>query len=70
MAEHVTLGDVMEIMEMRHDWAQFNMTPELFKYVLTQLIPDVIFHTREQDQMQIRDNYDRKPVSHVSYNSS
>ena len=50
----------MEIMEMRHDWAKFNMTPELFKYVLTQLIPDVVFHTREQDQVQIRDNYDRE----------
>jgi hypothetical protein len=49
----------MEMMEMRHDWAKFPMTPELFKFVFTQLIPDVLFHTREQDQMQIRDNYDR-----------
>jgi len=46
-------------MEFRHDWAKFTFTPKLFEYVLTQLIPDVIFHTREQDENQIRDNYDR-----------
>jgi hypothetical protein len=46
-------------MEYRHDWAKFSFTPKLFEYVLTQLIPDVIFHTREQDENQIRDNYDR-----------
>ncbi len=47
-------------MESRHDWAKFHMTPEHFKYVLTRLIPDVLFHTREQDETQIRDNYDRE----------
>lgn len=57
------VGDVLDIMEYRHDWAKFNFTPKLFEYVITQLIPDVIFHTREQDQNQIRDNYDREPVS-------
>ena len=53
------LGDVLDMMEYRHDWAKFTMTPKLFEYVITQLIPDVIFHTREQDENQIRDNYDR-----------
>jgi len=52
-------GDVLDIMEYRHDWAKFTFTPKLFEYVFTQLIPDVIFHTREQDENQIRDNYDR-----------
>jgi sphingolipid C9-methyltransferase len=46
-------------MEQRHDWALFNLTPTLFKYVFTQLIPDVIFHTREQDLSQVREHYDR-----------
>ncbi|KDQ55431.1 hypothetical protein JAAARDRAFT_37444 [Jaapia argillacea MUCL 33604] len=52
-------GDVLEIMEQRHDWAKFTMTPELFKYVFTQLIPDVILHTRSQDEEQVRGHYDR-----------
>jgi hypothetical protein len=47
------------MLEYRHDWAAFNFTPELFKYVFTEFIPDVIMHTRDQDQRQIQDNYDR-----------
>ncbi|EIW80833.1 sphingolipid C9-methyltransferase [Coniophora puteana RWD-64-598 SS2] len=51
--------DVLEIMEQRHDWAKMVMTPELFKYVFMNLIPDVIFHTQNQDEEQVRGNYDR-----------
>ncbi|KAJ8082492.1 hypothetical protein PM082_008347 [Marasmius tenuissimus] len=51
--------DVLEVMEQRHDWAKFNFTMELFKYVFTVLIPDVITHSREQDEDQVRDHYDR-----------
>ena len=52
-------GDVLEILEQRHDWATFNFTPELFKYVLTRLIPEVIVHSQSQDEEQVRDHYDR-----------
>ncbi|KAF8528427.1 cyclopropane fatty acid synthase domain-containing protein [Hysterangium stoloniferum] len=52
-------GDVLEVLEQRHDWAKFTFTPELFKYVLTRLIPDVILHTQSQDEDQVRDHYDR-----------
>ncbi|KAI0676291.1 sphingolipid C9-methyltransferase [Trametes maxima] len=52
-------GDVLEIMEARHDWAKMVFTPELFKYVLTQMLPEVLFHTKSQDEEQIRENYDR-----------
>ncbi|KAG6875144.1 hypothetical protein C0992_005000, partial [Termitomyces sp. T32_za158] len=52
-------GDVLDILEQRHDWARFNFTLELFKYVFTVLIPDVISHNREQDQDQVRGHYDR-----------
>ncbi|KAG5723075.1 hypothetical protein E4T56_gene8846, partial [Termitomyces sp. T112] len=54
-------GDVLDILEQRHDWARFNFTLELFKYVFTVLIPDVISHNREQDQDQVRGHYDREP---------
>lgn len=46
-------------MELRHDWAKFNLTPEIFKDVLTRFIPDVIFHSQSQDEEQVRDHYDR-----------
>ncbi|KAG8795648.1 hypothetical protein FRC12_011620 [Ceratobasidium sp. 428] len=52
-------GDVLDVMELRHDWAAFTMTPELFKYVVTTLIPEVIMHTEAQDEEQVRDHYDR-----------
>ncbi|KAH9830049.1 sphingolipid C9-methyltransferase [Rhodofomes roseus] len=52
-------GDVLDILEQRHDWAKMVFTPELFKFVLCNLIPDVVFHKRSQDEEQIRDNYDR-----------
>ncbi|KAK0463653.1 uncharacterized protein EV420DRAFT_1100827 [Desarmillaria tabescens] len=52
-------GDVLDILEQRHSWAKFTFTPELFKHVFTKLIPDVISHSREQDQDQVQDHYDR-----------
>ena len=33
-------------------------TPELFKYVLTQMIPELIVHSQSQDEEQVRDHYD------------
>ena len=56
----ILLGDVLEIMEQRHDWATFNFTPELFKYVLTRMIPEVIMPSKSQDEEQVRDHYDRE----------
>ncbi|CCM06986.1 uncharacterized protein FIBRA_09301 [Fibroporia radiculosa] len=52
-------GDVLEIMEQRHDWAKMTFTWELFKYVFFTLVPDVIRHTEAQDEEQVRDHYDR-----------
>lgn len=51
--------NVLEIMEFRHDWASFAFTPELFKYVFTNLLPEVIVHSQSQDEEQVRDHYDR-----------
>ena len=53
-------GDVLDIMEQRHDWAKMVFTLELFKYVLFTLIPEVIKHTEAQDEEQVRDHYDRE----------
>ncbi|RDX46413.1 sphingolipid C9-methyltransferase [Lentinus brumalis] len=52
-------GDMLDILECRHDWAKMVFTPELFKHVFFQLIPDVLWHSRDQDEEQVRDHYDR-----------
>lgn len=41
-------GDCLEIMEMRHDWANFRFTFGLIKHFLTGMIPEMIMHTRSQ----------------------
>jgi len=48
------------MLEQRHDWSKMVFTPELFKYVLTRLIPEVIVHSQSQDEEQVRDHYDRE----------
>ena len=53
-------GDVLDILEQRHIWASFQFTPELFKYVFTQMLPEVIMHSKSQDEEQVRDHYDRQ----------
>ncbi|CAF9926106.1 MAG: Sphingolipid C9-methyltransferase 2 [Heterodermia speciosa] len=52
-------GDALEIMEYRHDWASFRFTFSLFRFFLTGMMPEVIMHTRSQDEEQVRDHYDR-----------
>ncbi|GMM31313.1 hypothetical protein DAMA08_040580 [Martiniozyma asiatica (nom. inval.)] len=52
-------GDALDVMEFRHDWAQFSFTLSLFKFFLLGMIPEVIMHTRSQDEEQVRDHYDR-----------
>ncbi|KAF2405478.1 S-adenosyl-L-methionine-dependent methyltransferase [Trichodelitschia bisporula] len=52
-------GDCLEVLEYRHDWASFHFNFSLFKFFLTGMIPEVIMHTRSQDEEQVRDHYDR-----------
>ncbi|KAM7200227.1 putative fatty acid methyltransferase [Rhypophila sp. PSN 637] len=52
-------GDCLEVLEYRHDWASFRFTFGLIKFFLTGMIPEVIMHTRSQDEEQVRDHYDR-----------
>jgi sphingolipid C9-methyltransferase len=52
-------GDCLDIMEYRHDWANFSFTRALFHFIFFTFFPDVLFHSRKQDEEQIRPNYDR-----------
>lgn len=52
-------GDCLEVMEYRHDWVSFRFTLGLIKFFLTGMVPELIMHTRSQDEEQVRDHYDR-----------
>ncbi|KAF1815158.1 S-adenosyl-L-methionine-dependent methyltransferase [Eremomyces bilateralis CBS 781.70] len=52
-------GDALEALEYRHDWSSFRFTLGLYWYFLTGMIPEVILHSRSQDEEQVRDHYDR-----------
>jgi hypothetical protein len=34
----------------------------LFKYVFTEFLPEVIVHSKSQDEEQVRDHYDRQSL--------
>ncbi|KAH7326364.1 S-adenosyl-L-methionine-dependent methyltransferase [Stachybotrys elegans] len=52
-------GDALEILEYRHDWASFPFTLRLVRFFLFSFVPEMIMHTRSQDEEQVRDHYDR-----------
>ena len=52
-------GDALEVLEYRHDWASFRFTISLVWFFLTGMIPEMLMHTRSQDEEQVRDHYDR-----------
>lgn len=52
-------GDALDVMEYRHDWATFRFTLSLFRFFLLGMIPEVIMHSKSQDEEQVRDHYDR-----------
>lgn len=41
-------GDMLDVLEYRHDWANFRFTMGLFWYFLTGMMPEAIMHTRSQ----------------------
>lgn len=41
-------GDALEMMEYRHDWANFNFTLSLIWFFLSGMVPEAIMHTRSQ----------------------
>lgn len=52
-------GDALDIIEYKHDWANFRFTLSLFRFFLFGMIPEVILHSQSQDEEQVRDHYDR-----------
>ncbi|KAH7381077.1 cyclopropane-fatty-acyl-phospholipid synthase [Cadophora sp. MPI-SDFR-AT-0126] len=60
-------GDVLEVLEWRHDWADFRLTFGFFKYFLLSFVPEMILHTRSQDEEQVRGHYDRGDDFYASF---
>lgn len=52
-------GDCLDVLEYKHDWASFRFTFSLFKFFLLGMIPEVIMHSKLQDEEQVREHYDR-----------
>lgn len=50
-------GDALEVMEYRHDWANFRFTMGLFRHFLLRFIPEVIMHSRSQGLYQWATNH-------------
>ncbi|KNE67694.1 hypothetical protein AMAG_12428 [Allomyces macrogynus ATCC 38327] len=52
-------GDVLDVLEQRYDYAQFQFSLGQFLFFLTQWVPETIWHSRTQDQDQVCEHYDR-----------
>ncbi|KAJ3231913.1 hypothetical protein HDU81_003388 [Chytriomyces hyalinus] len=51
--------DMMYTLEHRYEWASFVFTLGNLKFFLTQWIPETIWHSKKQDEDQVREHYDR-----------
>lgn len=52
-------GDFFAFLEARHDWANFQFTWSQAKFFFTQWVPELLLHSRKQDEDQVREHYDR-----------
>ncbi|KAJ2298213.1 hypothetical protein IWW55_004544, partial [Coemansia sp. RSA 2706] len=52
-------GDALEMFEKRYDWAIFPITLNVARFFLLQWIPELLWHSKKQDETQVRDHYDR-----------
>ncbi len=52
-------GDIWEFLANRNLFVKYTLTPEHFKWAVTNFIPEVAIHSQEQDERIVRDHYDR-----------
>ena len=50
---------MLDVLENRHDWALFNFTAGHLKFFVNNLLPEALFHSKSQDETQVREHYDR-----------
>lgn len=51
--------DLLAVLEARYDWAAFTFTWRQAKFFVTQWMPETLWHSRKQDEDQVREHYDR-----------
>lgn len=52
-------GDMLALLEDRYDWANFRFTINQATFFLSQWLPETLWHSRKQDEAQVRNHYDR-----------
>lgn len=52
-------GDMLATLEARYDWAAFTFTFRQAKFFVSQWLPETLWHSRQQDENQVREHYDR-----------
>lgn len=52
-------GDFEEFMKLRHGYFKYTLTPHHFKFFFSRLIPEVLIHSKSQDERIVRAHYDR-----------
>ncbi len=52
-------GDFEEFMKVRSDYFDYSVTAHHIKFVVSRLIPEVVIHSKAQDERIVREHYDR-----------
>lgn len=52
-------GDICEFLKQRNDFVRFSLTPGHLKWAVTNFIPEVAIHSKNQDKRIVREHYDR-----------
>lgn len=52
-------GDVLDVLENRYDFCKFEFCVGQAKFLFGQWIPEVLWHSRKQDEDQVQGHYDR-----------
>jgi hypothetical protein len=50
---------MLTILEDRYDWATFTFTLQQAVFFVSQWVPETLWHSRCQDETQVREHYDR-----------
>jgi cyclopropane fatty-acyl-phospholipid synthase-like methyltransferase len=52
-------GDIYELLENRNLFVKYTLTPQHLKWAVTNFVPEVAIHSKEQDKRIVREHYDR-----------
>jgi len=52
-------GDFEEFMKLRGGYFHYSVTPHHIKFLVSRFIPEVLIHSKQQDERIIREHYDR-----------